>query len=51
MCRQHYDTVCSLPAVMNSLILESTHLVQVPTQCDNFKLGIELKALQRHIKS
>ena len=51
MCRQHYDTVRSLPAVMNPLILESTHLVQVPTQCDNFKLGIELKALQRHIKS
>ena len=51
MCRQHYDTVRYLSGVMNLLRLETAGLGQAQTQCDNFKLGIGLKAMQRHIKS
>ncbi|MDB5843758.1 MAG: hypothetical protein JWP79_1068 [Polaromonas sp.] len=43
MCRQHYDTVGSLPALMDPLMRQA--------QCDNFKLGIGQKTMQRHIKS
>lgn len=51
MCRQHYDTARSLPAAMTPLIRETARLWQGQTQCDNFKLGIGLKALERNIKS
>ena len=51
MCRQHYDTVRSLPVALNPPILETAHLRLAKTQCDNFKLGIGLKPMQQHIKS